>query len=340
MITQALLHTDGGSRGNPGPSGIGFTIEVDDGRGLETICDGGAFIGTATNNQAEYQALIWGLRNALALDVSQLTIHADSELMVKQILGSYKVKNEALKPLFLTAKQLLAKFNSYNISHVFRSDNSQADTLANQAMDKQATVGNYRTDFTQPTNSLFNTLSSSQCAPNPHLSSPRDGATEGERSEQNTTLSSPRLGEAEGERSSRNAGDPQPPLPQESENSMYTLTVTDHFDAAHALIGYPGECKNLHGHTWDIEVSVQGTQLDDVGIIYDFKDLKRQLAAILKNYDHQYLNEVAPFDTINATAENLARIIYQQLEVSLPSGINLVEVVVWESPIAKLSYRK
>ncbi|MDR2108562.1 MAG: reverse transcriptase-like protein, partial [Coriobacteriales bacterium] len=66
MIKRALLHTDGGSRGNPGPSGIGFTIGVDDGRGIAVICHGGAYIGRATNNQAEYQALIWGLQNALA----------------------------------------------------------------------------------------------------------------------------------------------------------------------------------------------------------------------------------------------------------------------------------
>jgi 6-pyruvoyltetrahydropterin/6-carboxytetrahydropterin synthase len=116
--------------------------------------------------------------------------------------------------------------------------------------------------------------------------------------------------------------------------------MTDHFDAAHALVGYPGECKNLHGHTWDIEVSVAGTQLDEVGIVYDFKDLKAQLGAILKNYDHKYLNEIAPFDTLNPTAENLARIIYEQLERSLPANVELVEVVVWESPKARLSYRK
>ncbi|MDR0501330.1 MAG: 6-carboxytetrahydropterin synthase QueD [Coriobacteriales bacterium] len=120
----------------------------------------------------------------------------------------------------------------------------------------------------------------------------------------------------------------------------YTLTVKDHFDAAHALVGYPGQCKNLHGHTWDVEVSVCGTQLDEVGIVYDFQDLKTNLHLILDAYDHKYLNEVPPFNTINATAENLARVIYETLETKLPAGIELVEVAVWESPIARLGYKK
>ncbi|MDR0888993.1 MAG: 6-carboxytetrahydropterin synthase QueD [Coriobacteriales bacterium] len=121
---------------------------------------------------------------------------------------------------------------------------------------------------------------------------------------------------------------------------MYTLTIKDHFDAAHALVGYPGQCKDLHGHTWQIEVSISGTELDDIGILYDFKTLKNDLASILVQYDHKYLNEVPPFDNMNATAENLSRVIYEQMEKRLPDGISLEEVVVWESPIAKLVYTK
>jgi 6-pyruvoyltetrahydropterin/6-carboxytetrahydropterin synthase len=120
----------------------------------------------------------------------------------------------------------------------------------------------------------------------------------------------------------------------------YTLTIKEHFDAAHALVGYPGECRNLHGHTWEVEVSVSGRELDEVGIVYDFKDLKESLHVILGGYDHRYLNETPPFDTINATAENLARTIYERLERTLPRHIWLEEVAVWESPIARLSYRR
>lgn len=122
---------------------------------------------------------------------------------------------------------------------------------------------------------------------------------------------------------------------------MYTLTVKSHFDAAHALHGYPGECRNLHGHTWDVEVSVEGTELDEVGILYDFKDLKADLNAVLADYDHVYLNDVAPFDAINATAENLARVVWERLEPRFEgTGVRLCEVAVWESPIAKLTYRR
>jgi 6-pyruvoyltetrahydropterin/6-carboxytetrahydropterin synthase len=89
-----------------------------------------------------------------------------------------------------------------------------------------------------------------------------------------------------------------------------------------------------------VEVSVRGTELDTVGIVYDFKDLKSNLMSILDQFDHRYLNEVPPFDEINATAENLARIIYEQMTELLPEGIELVEVSVWESPIAKLTYSR
>lgn len=122
---------------------------------------------------------------------------------------------------------------------------------------------------------------------------------------------------------------------------MYTLTVKSHFDAAHALVGYPGECRNLHGHTWDVEVSVEGENLDSVGILYDFKDLKDDLNAILSDYDHVYLNDVPPFNEVNATAEHLARVIWDRLAERITDPrVKLHEVAVWESPIAKLTYRR
>ena len=120
---------------------------------------------------------------------------------------------------------------------------------------------------------------------------------------------------------------------------MFELTVKGHFDAAHALRGYEGECRALHGHTWDIEVTVAGDVLDEVGIVYDFTDLKADLEAVLEPLDHSYLNEVTPFDEINATAENLARYIYEQLEGRVGDGVSLTEVAVWESPVARIAYR-
>ena len=120
---------------------------------------------------------------------------------------------------------------------------------------------------------------------------------------------------------------------------MYDLMIRGHFDAAHALHGYPGECRNLHGHTWDIEVVVRGSELDEVGIVYDFKTLKADLAAVLEPLDHAYLNDVPPFDVLNPTAENLSRHIYESLEQTVGDAVSVVEVAVWESPIAKITYR-
>ena len=120
---------------------------------------------------------------------------------------------------------------------------------------------------------------------------------------------------------------------------MYELIVKSHFDAAHALRGYPGECRNLHGHTWDVEVTVGGESLDEIGIVYDFKALKDDLAAVLDDYDHAYLNDVAPFDQQSPTAENLARVIYERLAETVDPRVSVKEVAVWESPIAKLTYR-
>jgi 6-pyruvoyltetrahydropterin/6-carboxytetrahydropterin synthase len=120
---------------------------------------------------------------------------------------------------------------------------------------------------------------------------------------------------------------------------MYELTVRDHFDAAHSLRGYPGECARLHGHTWDVAVTVAGEALDGIGIVYDFKRLKEDLHRVLGDYDHVFLDEVPPFDEVNPTAENLARIICGRLSTTVGTEVRVVEVAVWESPVAKVVYR-
>lgn len=119
----------------------------------------------------------------------------------------------------------------------------------------------------------------------------------------------------------------------------YELTVKGHFDAAHSLYGYPGECKELHGHTWDVEVTVSSSQLDEIGIVYDFKSLKADLNSVLDAFDHTYINEVAPFDKISPTAENLARVICERLQGRVDARVSVKEIAVWESPVAKLVYR-
>jgi ribonuclease HI len=136
----ATLHTDGGSRGNPGPAGCGFELELLDSENIS----GGWFIGTATNNAAEYGALIWGMRNALAAGVTKLHVKADSKLVVEQMRGVYKVKNANIKPLFLDAMELVRQFEGgVTFEHVYRDKNVEADRLANEAMDAKGPVGSF-----------------------------------------------------------------------------------------------------------------------------------------------------------------------------------------------------
>jgi len=131
------LFIDGASRNNPGPAGVGIVILKDD----KPVEKHGFFIGSKTNNQAEYLALILGLIIITSLmDPDHLLlITSDSELLVKQIKGSYKVKNPDLRPLFIAAQQLLVDLN-YDIEHVLRHNNKQADKLANIGIDKKIDV--------------------------------------------------------------------------------------------------------------------------------------------------------------------------------------------------------
>jgi ribonuclease HI len=129
---KARLFTDGGARGNPGPAAYGFVLEAEDGTVLAAE---GEAIGTATNNVAEYSGLVAGLRRALELQVPELEVVSDSELMVKQMRGEYRVKNEALRDLFLEATRLARRLESVEYRHVKRAHNELADKLVNEALD-------------------------------------------------------------------------------------------------------------------------------------------------------------------------------------------------------------
>jgi ribonuclease HI len=132
------LRTDGGARGNPGPAGAGFVLEDPTGA---IVRSGGKFLGAQTNNVAEYEAVLWGLRTALDERVRDLCVCADSELVVRQLTGVYKVKKDWLKPLHAEAIALTRRFDSCEIRHVRREQNTAADELANIAMDERRTVG-------------------------------------------------------------------------------------------------------------------------------------------------------------------------------------------------------
>ena len=129
---RAVLHTDGGARGNPGPAGIGVVLEDERGDAIARLARG---IGIATNNVAEYRALIAGLQLALERGVTDVTVYVDSELVVSQIKGEWKIKKDALRTLAAEAASLLQRFESFTIEHVPRERNAHADELANEAMD-------------------------------------------------------------------------------------------------------------------------------------------------------------------------------------------------------------
>lgn len=124
---------DGGSRGNPGPSGFGVYIEGSNGEKLAELSE---YLGIRTNNFAEYSGLLAALEFALRYDHPRLRVISDSELMVKQIKGQYKVKSPDLRPLYDEAKRRIAGLDSFMIQHVLRHKNAEADRLANEAMDK------------------------------------------------------------------------------------------------------------------------------------------------------------------------------------------------------------
>ena len=129
---KARLFTDGGARGNPGPAAYGFVLETDDGTVLAAE---GQAIGVATNNVAEYSGLVAGLRKAIELHVPEVEVISDSELLVKQMRGEYRVKNEALRGLFLEAGGLARDLQSVEYRHVRRAHNELADKLVNEALD-------------------------------------------------------------------------------------------------------------------------------------------------------------------------------------------------------------
>jgi probable phosphoglycerate mutase len=132
---KARLSTDGGARGNPGPAAFGYVLEAQDGTVLEAR---GVAIGVATNNVAEYRALVEGLRRAVELGVTELEVVSDSELLVKQMTGEYRVKNEALRALSLEAARLARQLDSVSYTAVRRAHNELADRLVNEALDSQS----------------------------------------------------------------------------------------------------------------------------------------------------------------------------------------------------------
>ena len=114
---------------------------------------------------------------------------------------------------------------------------------------------------------------------------------------------------------------------------MYAIIIEKHFDAAHYLRGYKGKCEEMHGHRYRVVVKISADRLNDIGLAYDFSDLKRHLKDIIDRFDHICLNDVPPFDKINPSSENIAATIYDELKEKLAGDpVTLTSVEAWETP--------
>jgi len=131
--SKTICNVDGAARGNPGPAAIGAVIKDETGRILGRIS---RTIGVTTNNQAEYQAIIAAMEKAIGMGAKQVTVKSDSELVVEQINGRYKIKNTGLRPLYQKVVQLAGSIESFAIVYVPREQNAEADALANRALDR------------------------------------------------------------------------------------------------------------------------------------------------------------------------------------------------------------
>ena len=123
---------------------------------------------------------------------------------------------------------------------------------------------------------------------------------------------------------------------------MFEVTIEETFAAGHALRNYRGKCENVHGHNYRCQVTLEGVELDEIGLLVDFVELKRVVHSVLDRMDHQWLNEFPPFDVLNPSAENMARYIYQQVAEGLKvrEGVRIALVKLWETDTAYATYRQ
>jgi len=120
---------------------------------------------------------------------------------------------------------------------------------------------------------------------------------------------------------------------------LYQISVEQHFDAAHALRGYRGKCEAVHGHRFKVVAKIEASGLDDIGLAYDFTELKQYLAEVVSRFDHTNLNDIPPFDKLNPSSENIAATVYEELKSKLAGAkVSITAVEVWESPQTGVSY--
>ena len=122
---------------------------------------------------------------------------------------------------------------------------------------------------------------------------------------------------------------------------MFEVSVEETFSAGHALRGYRGKCENVHGHNYKLRVTLEGPQLDSIGLLYDFTHLKRVIREIVGGVDHKFLNDLAPFDVLNPSAENLAKYFYDETARqmnAMPEGARVTSVTIWETDTTSATY--
>jgi 6-pyruvoyltetrahydropterin/6-carboxytetrahydropterin synthase len=121
---------------------------------------------------------------------------------------------------------------------------------------------------------------------------------------------------------------------------MFEVSVEYSFSAGHALRNYKGKCENIHGHNYRVQVTVAGEELNNAGLLVDFSDLRKEIRVLVSRFDHQFLNEIAPFDQLNPSAENLARYISESISSQvLEQGLQVQAVTVWETDTSSATYR-
>ena len=122
---------------------------------------------------------------------------------------------------------------------------------------------------------------------------------------------------------------------------MFQVSVEENFSAGHALRGYKGKCENVHGHNYKVRVTLEGPSLDSVGLLYDFVHLKQVIHGVIQAVDHKFLNDVAPFDVINPSAENIAKYFYDEASRGMqqsPHGPRIANITVWETDVTSATY--
>src|ERR1700733_1350533 len=130
-------------------------------------------------------------------------------------------------------------------------------------------------------------------------------------------------------------------LIKKGNSSMFQVSVDETFSSGHALRGYKGKCENPHGHNYKVQIVLEGPGLDSIGLLYDFSHLKRVIRGIVEGVDHKFLNDQAPFDVINPSAENLAKYFYEETArqvVATPEGTRILSVTIWETDTTSATF--